>query len=112
MYIFDATVNSSKYHIQLSCYGDNVVWKLVHQHDAFVTVDIQLINEAKPVDHQTRAEPRHKSKIQTANYELHQQIGTSYIQILKATLMALSQITTVIPKSLYGKPSQIAEAVF
>jgi len=33
------------------------VRKLVHQHDAFVTVDIQLINEAEPVNHQARAEP-------------------------------------------------------
>ena len=41
---------------------DNVFRKVVHQHDTFLAVDIQLINEAKPVNYQTRAEPPHKEK--------------------------------------------------
>ena len=46
-----------KEHIQQSCYGDNVVRKAVHQHDSLVTVDIELVNKAEPVDHQPRAKP-------------------------------------------------------
>jgi len=54
----ETTVSSaSYYHAALLYYSDNVLRKPVQQHDAFITVNIEFINEAKPVYHQTRAEP-------------------------------------------------------
>jgi len=66
MYINDPTIVAVKnekkqqisyYHAALLYYGDNVLRKPIHQHDAFITVHVELINEAKPVDHQTGAKP-------------------------------------------------------
>ena len=39
---------------------DDVLREVIHQQDALVSVHVQLVDEAEPVDHQTRPEPASK----------------------------------------------------